>query len=361
MATIFEKTSIGRLLKYLNGGVNTSIGQHSYPYDLGSEEYGHYIQFFINETSTGQNPLDNKSPIITNRDDPGVQRATTPKIEGQTGATRDQDGATGVRGRRVFGSAGRTRRITDSITLYMPENITTTYGADWENFNISTGAILGSRFGNIGTAVDSFETFDKSTLSNLKTRLSETYKSVKSNFSGTKGLSNKDINDLIRSGAENINPLLEAAIQTNLRQARNPYMEFLFRGVQQRSFTFEFKFTPRSEDEARRVRDIIRLFKLHALPEVREGVNGIYYRYPSEFDVVFMANGKENNFLHKISTCALVNIDVNYTGAGTQSFHRETIADASTGELGASPTHTNITLQFMELELMSQQRIEEGY
>ena len=95
------------------------------------------------------------------------------------------------------------------------------------------------------------------------------------------------------------------------------------------------------------------------MPKVRESAAGIFYEYPAEFDILFLSNGKENDFLHKISTCALTSIDVNYQAAGVTSMHRE--IGTNDGGSGAPPTHTEVTLEFTEMELMSQQRIDQGF
>ncbi|PCR15495.1 hypothetical protein CQA65_30520, partial [Klebsiella pneumoniae] len=46
-----------------------------------------------------------------------------------------------------------------------------------------------------------------------------------------------------------------------------------------------FKFTPRSQKEAKMVREIIRLFKMHMYPEYKYNKNSsAFYLHPSTFD-----------------------------------------------------------------------------
>ena len=60
-----------------------------------------------------------------------------------------------------------------------------------------------------------------------------------------------------------------------------------------------------------------------------------------------------NNFLHHISTCVLENMNVSYGGARYKTF--EAIDD------GAPPLETSITLNFREMELITRERVHEGF
>ena len=62
---------------------------------------------------------------------------------------------------------------------------------------------------------------------------------------------------------------------------------------------------------------------------------------------------QENNYLHKISTCYLENMDISYGGSKYVTYDGN--AD------GAPPVETNITLMFKEIELITRERVEEGF
>ena len=66
-----------------------------------------------------------------------------------------------------------------------------------------------------------------------------------------------------------------------------------------------------------------------------------------------MYNGTNNEYLHHISTCILENMNVTYGGDRYKTF--------TANEEGAPPVETNITLNFKELELITKERIHEGY
>jgi hypothetical protein len=128
----------------------------------------------------------------------------------------------------------------------------------------------------------------------------------------------------------------------------NPFREQLFKSVDNRTFTFDYKFLPRSESEYYKVKNIIREFKFHMHPEVSAG--GLFYIYPSDFTIQYMYKGKENPHIHKISTCVLENMSVDY---GSQSGFN-TFANGA-------PTEITMRLQFKELEVMTKERIKQGF
>ena len=105
---------------------------------------------------------------------------------------------------------------------------------------------------------------------------------------------------------------------------------------------------PKSESEAKKVRDIIRMFKFHMHPELAAG-KGLFFLYPSEFEIKYFYRGKENEYFNKISTCVLEDMNVEYGG--------DIFATFETGE----PVEVNMTLRFKELEVLTKERIAEGY
>ena len=130
-------------------------------------------------------------------------------------------------------------------------------------------------------------------------------------------------------------------------------MEVLFQNVGLRSFTYNFTFSPRNEDETLDVQKIIKMFRFHMLPELK-GSNSRYMTLPSTFDIHYMyqfgpENAEENNFYSKIATCVLQNVDVDYTPGGVKSF-----ADGA-------PTQITMALSFQETEMLTKQHIDKGY
>jgi hypothetical protein len=135
--------------------------------------------------------------------------------------------------------------------------------------------------------------------------------------------------------------LLAGKVQTN------PFREVFFESVDYRTFSFNYTFLPKSEAEVYNVKRIIDLFKFHMHPEL--STDGLFYVYPSEFEMQYYFKGKENQFVHKISTCVLKNMTVKYGGQYFTSFEN------------GSPAEITMKLDFQELELLTKERIIKGF
>jgi len=85
------------------------------------------------------------------------------------------------------------------------------------------------------------------------------------------------------------------------------------------------------------------------MPEFLGGRGSRTMIAPSTFDIKYMHKGGEHTFMNKISTCLLESVTVNYGGDRTQFFDNN------------APVVTEISLTFKELELITKERIAEGY
>ena len=110
----------------------------------------------------------------------------------------------------------------------------------------------------------------------------------------------------------------------------NQNTELLFNSVQLRSFTFNFKMTPRSKKEAIAIRKIIRRLKQGM--SAKKAVSGIFVASPNVFKLQFKyvppelpdASGTirggtpvDHPYLPKLKICALQNLTVNYMPDGS--------------------------------------------
>ena len=140
-----------------------------------------------------------------------------------------------------------------------------------------------------------------------------------------------------------------------INEAPNPALEAIFSNVDFRTFSYNFRFTPRSENEVRIVDDIVRLFKFHASPERMFGEKvGRHLRMPSEFDIFYMYQGTQNTWFPMIHSCVCTGVDVKYGPSGEQQNFRP--IDGS-----PPPTETNMTLQFTETEIITKELVKEGF
>lgn len=127
----------------------------------------------------------------------------------------------------------------------------------------------------------------------------------------------------------------------------NPQYEIFFERPTARNFTFDFKMIPRNAQEAQAIQDIVRTFKAYSAPELDStGEAGRYYNYPCYFQIEYWNADR----LHRLKNCALTNITINYTGSGTPGTYYD-----------GAPIQTDMTLSFMESELLTREDINNGY
>ena len=120
----------------------------------------------------------------------------------------------------------------------------------------------------------------------------------------------------------------------------NPNMELLFNSPSLRSFPFNFRLTPRSEDEAIEVRKIIRFFKQGM--SVQRSKSELFLKAPNTFQITYYnGQSKEHPYLTKFKECALTDFSVNYTPDGSYMTYEGN---------EASMTAYEISMQFQELE-----------
>ena len=152
---------------------------------------------------------------------------------------------------------------------------------------------------------------------------------------------NKDMQTLIGQKAasaavgSNENALFSRTQGTIL----NPNLELIFNGPSLRPFTFQFKMSPRSKDEAETILKIIRFFKQGMAP-IREE-SRLFLKTPHTFKIKYLQLGsqEESKFLNKFKECALLSCSVQYTPEGNYAPYED----------GAMSSY-QMSLQFKELE-----------
>jgi hypothetical protein len=187
-------------------------------------------------------------------------------------------------------------------------------------------------------------------------------------FAGGKG-----VVDAIRAGsgadfAKNLSPFLQNYVGNKVSQftggnlakaitiagqgiVTNPIIEVIYTSPGLRHFRFDFMFYPESQKEAFAVQKIIQLFQFHQAPEIASGTGGYFLVPPSEFDIEFYYNGKENINLPVISTCVLTSVDVDYAPNGWSAYEIPG-EDASIGGSGM-PVATKLSLEFREASIVT--------
>jgi len=143
----------------------------------------------------------------------------------------------------------------------------------------------------------------------------------------------------------------------------NPYKEQIFKGVGMRNFSFSWKLVPRNKSEQKRIDNIIKALRFHALPnysgvsafEGEEGgetsfneLSDRWLSVPRIFNLSWMYNEQNSEIktLPKIKPAVLTNIAVNYTPDGVWATHYSS-------DLGPSPVAYNLQLDFKETEIIT--------
>ena len=119
--------------------------------------------------------------------------------------------------------------------------------------------------------------------------------------------------------AANINNVLARTDNVLL----NPNLELLFNGPQLRPFTFTFKMSARTKDEAQTIKRIINYFKYHMA--ARRETNELFLRAPHVFDIQYCYGGESQKHpgINEIKTCALTNFSVDYTPLGSYATYSD--------------------------------------
>jgi hypothetical protein len=246
----------------------------------------------------------------------------------------------GARIRNQTFARAPTSRLQSLIKLFMPPTVEVTYAPQYTDENIGLGAKTAAG------AVDEFVGTDGDIAEKIGNAFNTTMKS---------GLAEKAAIGTIDAMA----PGFKAILFGRSGKAVNNRLELIFSGLAKRSFTFNFKFLPKSYQEAKAVYNIIRRFKFHMLPEIAGDVTtSRTFVTPDVFDIKYMmSDGKENEYINKISTCVLENMNVKYGGDRYQTFDPSMAEAGAPDGMKAPPVQTEMTLQFKELEIVTQNNV----
>lgn len=300
---------------------STTLGQSQYnfsyltfPEDLGQSYMDHYMVININVPTDSKGGLSGglsgKLATVTplTNDFSKVDTLRFSKAGAILGAAQGESAAlTLKRG---------TRRIAQSIALFMPSGLTFTGVNEYEN--ISLTAIAGA----IGTGAV-----------NAITSL------IPSNLGG------RALGTIFNTAAAVAGQV--AKISGN---PINPRVEILFSTTTQRQFTFEVLMAPRNEKESITIKNIIQTLRYHAAPEINPKYSGLTFIPPAEFDITFFHKGEENTNIPRISTCVLERIDVDVAPQGAY-------ATFSNGY----PVAVRMNLGFREIEMVHKLRVLQGF
>lgn len=236
------------------------------------------------------------------------------------------------------GSIGDGDNQVYNIYLPIPDGLSFADGAAFEatDLGIKQGAI-NDIVNNVGNALEnSSGTIDaivgaykgaSSTLGNVKSQLSS--------------LSKTDM----------ASALVDEKFGTNSLGARSkllaPNKTSFFKGNNIRGFSFEWKMVARSEQEAKAILNIQRIFRLFSYASSQTGSPNILLDFPPAWKIDFFSNNESNIKLPKIYGCYLTGV--------TTSFGEDRMVFSPDG----SPLQMTLSLEFEEVRALNRKDIIE--
>jgi len=305
-----------------------SFSTMSYPMDVQNNfQNGHYMLFYVNVQNKSKYTYE-QSNIVKVGDYFGLKgeskkeirynklkaakksykSAKAGKIDADQAALnqdrgRGQNTGTPIK-KGVSALFNNTRRISDSVAMYLPADVKETTAAGYTD--AATGILGFAAAVGVDIVGKDAEAIARSLVSSTGMILDKAAKKAVSELAE------------VLTGAEGAEQLINKA----QGQADNPYMEVLFDAMSLRTFTYNFTMAPRNEKEAYEIQRIIQLFRFHMAPELRGGQSR-FLGLPSQFDIHYMYLSKEgvaseNNYYNRVATCVLQNCEVNYTPTGVK-------------------------------------------
>lgn len=227
------------------------------------------------------------------------------------------------------------KRLKSAIALNVPNQLNIRYSTNWAEEDTAAYQAM-SQLGEGGMkALDD-------ALKNKTANNASADQSQKSGLTGTAA-------SVATALALNTPGGVGAGLSASSGLAPNPKKEQIFKGVDFRTFVFDYQFSPRNEKEAQNVLNIIQQFKLHMHPEFKDTASFVFI-YPSEFDIHYYFRSGDNTTIHKHTSCVLTDLNINYTPNGQFS----TFANGM-------PTQINIQMTFKELAILTKEAIQMGF
>ena len=257
-----------------------------------------------------------------------------------------------------------------NISLYMPDTLNVQHDANYGE--ISMTEVLGP----LGMVAQGYTDLQGKSASELKNSITSNpfAKAIAGNLFGAAAGKLPGVNG----------SALGEIAKNALGIATNPQIQLLYRGIDLRTFSLSFVFTPKSSQEAQTTKDIIDTFTYYSVPGLAsaaiDGNPGQYLIPPQLFNVKFVFLGKSgvassignifssalNNLglntlfanpaqsitsgieakIMNIQECVLTNVSVDYAPNGWAAYN------------DGYPIQTTLQLQFKETQILTKDRLK---
>jgi hypothetical protein len=328
----------------ISGQSRYDFNYKAFPNDLGTDYARDYMIININVpvnsagtdqrgVPTGSLLTGELSTVDRQRNLTGGTGAASPGIAG--GGTVDASNPAALLGAAAGGYSlsRRTRRIAESIAIFMPSGgLVYNYQNKYEEISMTalTGKVIAGGASAIGGLAAGI--------------LGRSFERAQQGSATAGAITNAAGRVLSQTQLLNGFPI-------------NPRVEVLFSHNDLRQFRFDFLMAPRNVRESETIKDIIKILRLNSVPEISQAAvaglvpGGFTYIPPAEFDISIYHNNAINPHIPRINTCVLTVIEVQYD---------PTDGIFSTFSNG-HPVAVRMTLGFQEVEPLHKTRINQGF
>lgn len=311
----------------------------SYPESQSEQNLGR-IRFAVHkpvERGTGADKKVNSVPLSDRKFSSYKEFEIAAAAEQKAAATASADESINT------GLTGVSYKLSDApiVDMYIPLSLTYNDGVQYDNANLSL--IGGGTLEGISGSEGIFQSAYNALVEGIGNAFDY---AMNPNLSG----------EAARLGALRLskgipNAGFQAAVSIGVQRAFNPNTRAMFRGVNLRQFTFQFKMIANSPSEARTIEKIIEHFRTELYPEaINLGTTGVSssYKFPNAFSIYFTHRNQEAK-IPKLEYCFLRNVQTNYNPTGA-AFHSD-----------GQPNEIDMTLTFTEMRTLNKQDVLKGY
>ena len=239
----------------------------------------------------------------------------------------------------VQGVSYKLSRAAPIIDMYIPLSLTYNDGAQYENANLN---VIGS-----GTLAG---------MQNADGIFASAYNALAEGVGSVFGylMDPALTGEAARLGALRAsravpNAGFQAAVSIGVQRTMNPNTRAMFKGVNLREFSFNFKMIANSQREAIAIERIVNHFRTELYPDVINALNvPIAYEMPNAFSIQFTHRNAEAK-MPKLEYCFLRNVQTVYNATGA-AFHPD-----------GRPNEVDMTLNFIEMRTLNKKDIMAGY
>lgn len=204
-----------------------------------------------------------------------------------------------------------TSRVTDTIFLPLPANITESFQVRVQRFDQgTTGDVVSSLLSeidinNLGISELSGAIL-KGAMKNLPGLQGNTLSEVASNL-------DKDLAFLVRRGVDSAFPNQGRNVDAGTGTYVNPKAALSFEGVEMKTHSFDWSIAPKSPKESENLRLIIDTIRKNMLPSYvnTSVVQRAMFKYPSMVDIFFV--GLDMDYYFYFKTCMVQQFNTNFT------------------------------------------------